>query len=107
MSLYEIIIACVAGTNLTLTLLSLRASLAKAATARLDALETEVFDRLADHDEALARITAQIDGSVTHDHLAEVYRDIKGISQQVHNLVGQQGQITDLLRQLLAQQLRH
>lgn len=107
MSYYEIIIACVAMTNLMLTLLSLRASHTKAATARLDAMETRLHGRLTAHDEELAVLTAAVKAAVSQDHLAKMYRDINTLSAQVHVLVGEQRQMNDNLRQLLAQQLRH
>ena len=97
----------VALANLLLSLSTWHAARQKAAAARLEALEVAVRDQLAEHAQVLARLSAAVDGAVTHDHLAEVYRDIKTIAAQVHTLVGQQGQATDLLRQLLAQQLRH
>lgn len=106
MSQYEIIIACVAMTNLILTLATLSAARAKAATTRIDALETTVMSRLHRHDEEIQRLRANGEVAVTHEHLAELYRDIKALSQQVHNLAGNQQQMNELLRQLLAKELR-
>ncbi|MBL8351213.1 MAG: hypothetical protein JNL87_12985 [Burkholderiaceae bacterium] len=97
----------VALANLVLSVSTWHAARLKAAASRLETLESLVRDRLREHDEAVIRLEAAVDAAVTHDHLAEVYRDIKTTAAQVHTLVGQQGQATDLLRQLLAQQLRH
>ncbi|MCV2359647.1 hypothetical protein LNV08_11770 [Paucibacter sp. TC2R-5] len=106
MTFYEIIIACVALSNLLLTLLSLRASHTKAATARLDSMEASLKTRLDGHDDELANQAALLKTTITYEHLADVYREIKDLAEQVHTMLGEQRQITQLLRQLLSQQLR-
>ena len=113
MSVYEILIACVAMANLALALSTLHAARQKAATARLDAFEVATDHRLAATDrrlvaidDALHRLRALAEVAITHEHLSEVYRDLKGISQQVHTLLGQQQQMNENLRLLLAQQVR-
>ena len=102
MTLYEIIITCVASFNLVLTLTTLRSNSAKAASSRLDALERALRDQLHEHATQLARLRVTTDNGITHDHLADVYADLKGIAQQVHMLVGQQQQMNENLRLLLA-----
>jgi hypothetical protein len=107
MSLYEIIITCVAFTNLLLTLGALHAARQKAATARLDLLETDVRAQLAAHADTLHKLQAAAEVAIDHSHLEAVYERLNGIAEQVHQMVGAQEQMNALLRQLLAQQLRH
>ena len=109
MSVYEILIACVALANLLLALSTLHAARQKAASARLDSFEVATDHRLAAADRrlvaidgALHRLKALSEVAITHDHLTAVYNDLKGISQQVHTLLGQQQQMNDNLRLLLA-----
>jgi hypothetical protein len=106
MSTYEIVIACVAVTNLTLTILSLLSGRAKAASSKLTALETSLREDITRLTTELQSLKLSATAAVNHDHLAEVYRDLKGIAEQVHTLVGQQAQMNELMRQLLAKQLR-
>ena len=101
MSLYETIITCVALLNLALTITTLRAASHKAASTRLEALERDVREKLAEHESSLTRLLAIEDGAVTHDHLAEVYKAINGVAAQVHTLLGQQQQMNENLRLLL------
>lgn len=106
MSTYEIVIACVALTNLTLTILSLLAARAKAASSKLVELEDALRRDIRALDTELHALKVAASGAVSHDHLADVYRDLKGIAEQVHTLVGQQEQMNELMRQLLAKLLR-
>lgn len=107
MTLYEIIIACIACTNLALTLGALHAARQKAATARLNLLETDVRGQLTAHADALHKLQTAAEGAIDHDHLEAVYGRLNAIAEQVHQMVGSQEQMNALLRQLLAQQLRH
>lgn len=106
MSYYEIIIACIAGTNLALTLMALNAARFKAGTIRIDSLEENMRLQLKGHDALLMRLAATVERSLTQDHLTEVYRDLKSYSQQVHILIGQQSQMNENLRLLLSQMVR-
>ena len=106
MSTYEFVIACVALTNLTLTILSLVAARAKAASSKLAELEDSLRQEMKDLKGDVQQLQVTATGAINHDHLAEVYRDLKGIAEQVHTLVGQQEQMNELMRQLLAKLLR-
>jgi hypothetical protein len=106
MTSYEIIITVVALVNLALTLRAIRAGNAKAATSRLDEMEKALRETLSAHEASLTRLVTLADNAVTHDHLAHVYGDLKSISQQVHTLVGQQQQMNDNLRLVLARFVR-
>ncbi len=106
MTTYEILIACVAVTNLSLTVLALLRARSMAATSRINDLEADLRRELKAHTAELAELRAVTQSALNYDHLAEVYGDLKAIAGQVHQLVGQQEQMNDLLRQLLAQQLR-
>lgn len=107
MSTYEIIITCVALLNVALTITTLRAANRKAATARLDDLEAALREQLRQHEGALQKLVATAEAAVTHEHLADVYRDIKAIAQQVHVMVGQQQQMNENMRLLLRKMVHH
>jgi hypothetical protein len=106
MSLYEIVITCVALVNVVITLTVLRANAAKAATAQLEAIERELRDQIQEHESQLSRLHVNSENAITHEHLSDVYADLKGIAQQVNMLVGQQMQMNENLR-LLLQRMVH
>jgi predicted GTPase len=107
MTTYEIVIALVAITNLTLTLLALLRARSMAATSRINALEEDLRRELKAHTRELNEMKVATQGALSREHLDDVYGDLKNISQQVHQMVGQQSQMNELLRQLVGQQLRH
>lgn len=103
---YQTFVAAIAVCNLLLALAAFNAARAKAGTDRIDRLEAEVRAALKVHDDSFARLGAAIERSVSQDHLADVYRDLAKISQHVHTLLGQQEQMNENLRLLLAQLVR-
>lgn len=103
---YQTFVAAIAVANLLLALAAFAAARAKAGTDRIDRLEADVRAALRAHDDAIARLGAAIERSVNQDHLADVYRDLAKISQHVHTLLGQQTQMNENLRLLLAQLVR-
>lgn len=106
MTLYEILISTVAGVNLLLTLNNMRSNSCKAADERVNDLEDSLRKQLKEHEATLNRLAARAELSITHEHLSEVYGDLKGISEQVHQLVGQHEQMNQNLRLLLARLVR-
>ncbi|MCU0963558.1 MAG: hypothetical protein MUF08_00540 [Burkholderiaceae bacterium] len=106
MSIYEILITCVAAINLVLTLHNMRANGEKANSARLHEIEVSLRAKIQEHEGQLNRLLGQTEQAITHDHLDQVYADLRSIAQQVHQLVGQQQQMNDNLRLLLARLVR-
>jgi hypothetical protein len=100
-SSYEILIACTTLINLALATTTFFSNRAKANGERLATLEKSTADQFKAHNQQLAELQAAGDVAVTHDHLAEVYRDIKGIAEQVHTMLGQQEQMNQNLRLIL------
>lgn len=127
MTQYEIIITCVALSNLALSLSTLWSARQKATTSRLEAFEREVRDALAKMaggerlgsfetearthmatlDETVHGLVAGAKLAVTHDHLSDVYSAINDLAKQVHTLVGQQSQMNENLRLLLAKLVKN
>ena len=103
---YQTIVAFIAAANLLLSLAALVSARAKAGTDRIDRLEAEMRAALKAHDDRFALLGAAIERAASQDHLADVYRDLAKISQQVHTLLGQQEQMNENLRLLLAQVVR-
>lgn len=101
MTNYEILIACTTLVNLALAVTTFVSNRAKANGERLSLLEKSTAEQFKAHDQALAELQAVGEVAVTHDHLAEVYRDIKGIAEQVHTMLGQQEQMNQNLRLIL------
>lgn len=106
MTLYETIITCVAAVNIVLTLHNMKMGQSKAAAAKLDELETSLREQLRRHESELNRLVAHDERALTHEHLDGVYEDLRSIAQQVHQLVGQQQQMNENLRLLLARLVR-
>ena len=100
------VLAAVSAGNLALSISTWAAARHKAGAALLDEIKRDLNGQLQQQADALHRLQGQMDSSVTHDHLAEVYSDIKGIAQQLHILMGQQQQMNENLRLLLAQLVR-
>lgn len=100
------VLAAVSAGNLALSISTWAAARHKAGAALLDEIKRDLNGQLQLQADALHRLQGQMDSSVTHDHLAEVYRDIKGIAEQLHTLMGQQQQMNENLRLLLAQLVR-
>jgi hypothetical protein len=103
---YQTFVALIAVANLLLALAAFATSRAKAGTDRIDRLEADMRAALKAHDDHFARLGAALERSVSQDHLADVYRDLAKISQHVHTLLGQQTQMNENLRLLLAQLVR-
>ncbi len=99
-------LGAVALMNLLLSVSTWHASRQKAASARLDALEATIRTEIAAHASLLVELKAKAEEALTHDHLAEVYRELRTMATKVDTMVGVQEQATALLRQLLQQQLR-
>lgn len=74
---------------------------AKAASSKLEAVEEHLRAQLQRQDESINWLRARMEAAPTHEHLAELYRDIKSIGEQVHVLLGQQRQMNDNLRLML------
>ena len=106
MDKFEVFSGIVMATNLVLTLIAFYLSRQKVAAEKLDKLEEVLRDELQRHQIAIEEIRVAARGSLNTSHLSEVYKDLKHISEQVQHLSGQQEQMNELLRQLLAQQLR-
>lgn len=98
--------AAVMATNLVLTMMAFYLARQKVAAEKVDKLERSLREELQRHQVAIEEIRIAARGSLNTTHLNEVYQDLKHISAQVHQLSGQQDQMNELLRQLLAQQLR-
>lgn len=106
MTPYEIIVSCIAATNLGLTLVVWRTSRSKANEARLKELEDAMQSRLGAHDERLARAEEAARRSPTHDDLSKIYAEVNKTSQQLNHMAGTLQQMGENLRLLLAQQVR-
>lgn len=92
----------VAAANLGITFSLWLASRRKAERESLAAVEASLRDEIKEHAQQLQRLATAIEAAPTHRHLADVYRDVKGISQQVNQLVGQQALMNENLRLVLA-----
>lgn len=104
-SLLQWFLAFVALANMLLSVSTWHAARQKAANARLDALEDEMRERLGLLDLGHVRLQEALEKAPSHDHLAEVYRELRGVATKVDTMVGAQAQVTSLLQQLVAQQL--
>lgn len=113
MTPYEIIVSCVAVTNLAFTLAVFQANRGKAASAKLQELGDELRTAIAAHarestdrvhaqDVTLASLKATADKAPNHDDLAAMYAQMNATRQQVDRLVGELDQINSNLRLLLA-----
>lgn len=105
MTQYEVIIACVACTNLVLTLLGLYSGRHKATTARIEALERALRDELAAHDNDLTALKTARGAAITHDHLADVYKTVNTMARQLDTMAGEQQAMNLMLRQMVAAKL--
>lgn len=101
-SMLQWVLGAVALGNFLLALSAWHSARHKAATARLESLESEIRATLGNHATAITRLRAGADQAVTHDHLAEVYRDIKQVAAQINTISGQQNEINSNVRLLLA-----
>lgn len=99
MTLYEIIVALVAVTNLTMNLVLFAATRHKAASARVDELRVVVEG----HNIDLARLKAFADGAPTHQDLGDVYGEVNTTRHLVERLAGEMEQMNANLRLLLQQ----
>lgn len=95
-------LAAVALGNFLLSVSSFYLARHRVTTDKLNQLEVQMRSQFAAHGERIAGLAATAESAITHDHLAEVYGDIKGIAAQINNLAGQQQQMNDNLRLMLA-----
>lgn len=87
--------------NLLLGITAWLSARAKAASSKLEALEEHLRAQMQRQDESINWLRTRMEAAPTHEHLAELYRDIKAIGEQVHVLLGQQRQMNDNLRLML------
>lgn len=99
MTLYEIIVAVVAVTNLVMNLVLFSATRHKAATARVDELRAIVDGYALD----MARLKAHTDTAPTHQDLGDVYGEINATRHLVERLAGEMEQMNSNLRLMLQQ----
>lgn len=95
-------LAAVACGNFVLSLSSFYLARQRVTSDRLNTLEVQMREQLAEHGQRIAAMAASAESAVTHEHLAQVYGDIKAIAAQINNLAGQQQQMNDNLRLVLA-----
>lgn len=107
MTTYELIIATLGVVNLALALFNFSAARAKASGERLDAMEKSITERFGKLNQSVSDLKTVAESAITHDHLADVYADIKDIAGKLHVLVGQNTQMHASLQLLLNQQLRN
>lgn len=81
------------------------ASRRKAEAEALQALEVDLRGEIKEHARMLHQAAAALAAMPTHDHLADVYRDVKAINRQVSQLCGQLTGMNDNLRLLIARSL--
>lgn len=99
MTLYEIIVAVVAVTNLVMNLVLFAATRHKAASAKVDELRTLVERHSLD----LAALTASAERAPSHDDLASVYTAVNATRHIVERLAGEMEQMNSTIRLLLQQ----
>ena len=95
-------LAAVAAGNFLLSLATWYSGRHKAAAAELEAFKNAVREQFGQQARQLAVLESDGENAIGHEHLAEVYRDIKAIAAQINTLAGQQQQMNDNLRLLLA-----
>lgn len=106
MSIYEIIITCVAAANLALTIHALRNNAARTTAARVETIDRELREQLRSQADELQRLITLADGAVKHSDLADIYRELRSLAQSLHIHMGQQEHLQDTLRLMLAQVMR-
>lgn len=79
----------------------------KAATDRMDAIETDLKSRLTQHSERIGRHDVMFAVVPTHDDLGKLYRELNETANQVSRLAGEMSQMNDSLRMLLQNMSTH
>ena len=106
MGIHESITVVISLLSLGLTALAMLSARAKASTERLEQIEAGLRAKIDAHETSLAALGAAAHMAITHDHLASVNGEIKAIAEQVHILLGQQQQMNENLRLMLANLVR-
>ena len=102
MTPYEIIVACVAVTNLVFTLAVFQANRGKAAAARLAELEGRVNDGLQVQALQIAALRGGAEKAPSHTDLSKIYDQLNDTRSQIDTLAGSVEQMNANLRLVLA-----
>ncbi|MCA0175220.1 MAG: DUF2730 family protein [Proteobacteria bacterium] len=109
MSRYELIIAIIAVVNICITIAVFWGNRSKAASSRLDDMQTDVeakLDRLGrelreavtGHSMRLERLDTHISRMPSHSDLSQIYEQVNAVREKVSSVQGQLTGITDNLR---------
>lgn len=101
-----IFVSVLTGLNLVVTLVAI-AVRRRGDAERIVALEREMGEVLAAHDERLARIEAAARSHPTHDDLAKIYERINETSRLIHRVEGTVEGMDNNLRLVLSKLVRN
>lgn len=102
----DIFVSVLTGLNLVVTLVAI-AVRRRGDAERIVALEREMGEVLAAHDERLARIEAAARSHPTHDDLAKIYERINETSRLIHRVEGTVEGMDNNLRLVLSKLVRN
>lgn len=102
----DIFVSVLTGLNLVVTLVAI-AVRRRGDTTRIAALEREMGEALAAHDERLARVEAAARSHPTHDDLAKIYERINETSRLIHRVEGTVEGMDNNLRLVLSKLVRN
>ena len=102
----DIFVSVLTGLNLVVTLVAI-AVRRRGDAERIVALEREMGEALAAHDERLARIEAAARSHPTHDDLAKIYERINETSRLIHRVEGAVEGMDNNLRLVLSKLVRN
>ena len=102
----DIFVSVLTGLNLVVTLVAI-AVRRRGDAERIAALEREMGEALAAHDERLARVEAAARSHPTHDDLAKIYERINETSRLIHRVEGTVEGMDNNLRLVLSKLVRN
>lgn len=102
----DIFVSVLTGLNLVVTLVAI-AVRRRGDAERIVALEREMGEALAAHDERLARVEAAARSHPTHDDLAKIYERINETSRLIHRVEGTVEGMDNNLRLVLSKLVRN
>lgn len=117
-SLYELVIGCIALINVAMTIAVLMSNRHKAAAAKLelmrtdmersiDGLSTELRGAVSGHATRLERLDVHVTRMPSHGDLARIYTEVNAVRDKVSNVQGELRGINDNLRLITARLLDH